>query len=216
MKRIRQLPSGGGKAFLWKQWQWVLQPEENSCSIKEEMARMGFIQGRPLKEYLMRDGEEICIGKKERPDLLECIQDLWITVDTYLYHLWKLRGSISSAPKDVQRTLRTQTVTPKDLSELIRNPYYARSQRGKTQHWMSSLAKFCKHRRHLQPVAAESAPVAPIVAEGTTSRWDPEWTRWLTRQSAFGKSSDKSTSAKRKPPKKRKKSGPGNHTSDPL
>ena len=185
MKRIRQLPPGAGKAFVWKQWQWVLYPEDNSGSIKEEMARMGFIQGRPLKGYLGKDGAEICIGKQERPDLLACIQDLWVTVDTYLYHVWKLRGSITSAPKEVQRTLRTQVVTPQDLQELIRNPYYARSQRSKRHHWMPSLAKFCKHRRHLQPVEEEIDSEAPVVNEEPTSRWDPEWTRWLSRQSAF-------------------------------
>ena len=91
------------------------------------MAQMGFMQGRPLKEYLEKDGAEICNGKKERPALLECIQDLWLTVDTNLYHLWKLRGSITSAPLEVQLTLRTHVVTPKDLQDLIRNPYYARS-----------------------------------------------------------------------------------------
>ena len=212
LKRIRQLPSGAGKAFIWKQWQWVLNPEDGSCSTQEEMARMGFIQGRPLREYLEKDGADTCIGRKERPELLECIQDLWLTVGTYLYHVWKLRGSILSAPKEVQRTLRTQAVTPKDLNDLIKNPYYARSQRRGKHHWLSSLAKFCKHRRHLQPLEVEAELEAPVVHEDTVSRWDPEWTAWLSRHSAASKKPKKS--AKCKAPQRRQ-SGQRTKTKEP-
>ena len=216
MQRIRQLPSGAGKAFIWKQWQWVLYPEDNTYSVKEEMARLGFMQGRPLKAYLEKDGADTRIGKQERPELLECIQDMWLTVDTYLYHVWKLRGSITSAPIEVQRTLRTHVATPKDLHDLIRNPYYARSHKRSSHHWMSSLAKFCQHRRHLQPVAAEVDTGAPEVNGMTASKWDPEWSRWLSRNNTVSKRQDKNKSSNRRLNKKRKQRGPRNSTQDPL
>ena len=188
LERIRQLPPGVGKTTIQALWQWVLYPEDNSCSKKEEMVRMCFIVGRPLKEYLKKGDDTQRIGKKERPGLLEHLMDLWLTTETYLHQLCKLRGSIIAAPREVQRTMRTHVASPLDVQGLIRHPYYSRSQHRSQAHWFSSLAKFCKHHRHLVPMEdpEEVEMVAPTVKETTSSRWDPEWTRWLTRHSAFG------------------------------
>ena len=187
LERIQQLPTGVGKTTIWNLWQWVFYPEANSCSEKEEMARMGLIVGRPLKESLKRGEGDQRIGKKDRPALLECLMDLWITAETYLHQLWKLRGSVIAAPGEVQRTMRTHAASPLDVQGLIRNPYYSKSQQRKQAHWMSSLAKFCQHHRHLAPIEEQKETEEPVAQETSTSKWDPEWTRWLTRHSAFGK-----------------------------
>ena len=188
LERIWKLPPGVGKTTIQALWQWVFYPEENSCSEKEEMARMGLILGRPLKESLKIGDDTQRIGKKERPGLLECLMDLWLTTGTYLHQLWKLCGSIIAAPREVQRTMRTHAAFPLDVQGLIR-PYYLRSQHRSQAHWLSSLAKFCKYHRYLAPIVdpEEVEMVAPTVKQTTPSRWDPEWTRWLTRHSAFGK-----------------------------
>ena len=49
--------------------------------------------------------QDVRITKSERPALIECLIDLWMTVGTHMYHLWKLRGSIVAATPEVQRTL---------------------------------------------------------------------------------------------------------------
>ena len=206
---MRQLPVGAGKNLLVKLWQWVLQPDDHSCSEKEEMARMGFILGRPLRESVQLEGAEQMIGRSERPDLLECIMDLWLTVELYLQRLWKLRGSIVAAPSEVQRTMRTHAASPLDVQGLIQNPYYARNQQGKKNHWLSSLAKFCQHRRHLEPIEDEPEEDKMKEKEQSVSKWDPEWTRWLTRHSAFGKPQRKPKAPKGKVKRSRKKKEKG-------
>ena len=52
LSRIKEISQGAGRACLWQLWQWVLHPEDHSCTEREEMARMGFIQGRPLRASL--------------------------------------------------------------------------------------------------------------------------------------------------------------------
>ena len=123
----------------------------------------------------------------------------------YLHRLWTLRGSILAAPQEVQRTLRTHVATPKDVQELIQRPYYTRQLKGKTKHWLSSLAQFCKHRRHLEPI--QEAPRQEVLKERESepATWDPKWTSWLSRQSAFGKP----PSERKKRKKKRKRQTPG-------
>ena len=97
--------------------------------------------------------------------------------------------------------VKTQAVSPTDLQALIRNLYYARSQNGRQNHWLSSLDKFCQHRRQLPPIEEEPMPIEPTLNENGPSRWDPEWTRWLTRQNVFGNQPRKPKQAKRRPRK---------------
>ena len=167
------------------------------------MARMGFIQGRPLRAVLEDVDQTPSITKRERPALIECLMDLWTTVETYLFHLWKLRGSITAAPIEVQRTLRTHVATPRDLQDLIRNPYSTRSQRNRKNHWLSSLAKFCK-RRQLTPISEEPLSAEPALNAQAPSRWNPEWTRWLSRHSRFGAANSASRKGKATRPKRTK------------
>ena len=171
LSRIKVLTQGAGRGCLWQLWQWVLQPEDCSCTEREEMARMGFIQGRPLRASLDICDRERMIGKNQRLELVQCVTDLWMTVGTYLHRLWNLRGSILAAPLEVQRT-RTHVATPKDVQELIQRPYYTRQLTGKTTHWLSSLAQFCKNRRHLKPIP-EAPPQGDLnVRDSEPPKWD--------------------------------------------
>ena len=219
LSRIKELPQGAGRACLWQLWQWVLHPEDHSCTEREEMARMGFIQGRPLRESLDMCERERWIGKNERLELVQCVTDLWMTVGTYLHRLWTLRGSILAAPLEVQRTLRTHVATPKDVQDLIQRPYYTRQLKGKTNHWLSSLAQFCKHRRHLEPIHEAPSQEALDVRESEPASWDPKWTCWLSRTSTFGKAPSE---RKKKRKRKQKQTPGGRHhrqlrsDSDPL
>ena len=128
-----------------------------------------------------------------------------MTVGTYMHRLWTLRGSILAAPREVQRTLRTHVATPKDVQELIQRPYYTRQFKGKRKQWLSSLAQFCKHQRHLEPIQ-EAPPQGVLdVRDSEPATWDPKWTCWLSRQSTFGKP----PSERMKQKKRMKKKTPG-------
>ena len=205
--RMAKEEQGAGRAFLSNRWKWVFSPEEGSCSVAEEMGRMAFILGRPLSEHLQDADVDFNLTTTEREKLVQCVSELWEHTVEYMRSLWSLRASITAAPHEVQRTLRTQTATTADVKGLLQTPYYQQSHRTKARVWAASIAKFCERRT--RPPRRARAETKKMQKERKTqesarrdqvSKWDPKWSQWKPTDSTAkarksGRPPDPSTAA---------------------
>ena len=192
MQRIASELTGPGRVYLEGKWLWVFEPSEGSCSIPEEMARMGFVTGRPLRSTLWHDTDSHLLSKHERGQLTKCVLDLLDMSTIYLRQMESLKQSISSAPDPIQKRLRTSTANVGDVRGLLQRPYSRKGQWARAKVWKSSIAGFYMHARESPlgqgPVVEVPTNITDTVSVQTSpdmgkevqteTVWQSDWLRW--------------------------------------
>ena len=189
--RIQTEAPGPGRTYLQRKWNWVLQPGDGRCTVADEMARVAFLVGRPLRSTLRTDENMDAhrLTRGERAQQTLCVMDLMDKAAIYVRQLERLKMSISAAPEPIQRTLRSTRATVADVKGLLQRPYSAKDQHTKARIWRASIASFCTHR-HCTPSSDEpteevrdpDTPNAPRHSP-RQSVWQPEWLRWQPPES---------------------------------
>ena len=190
-KRLAKVAPGPGRVYMHSQWKWVFDPPEGSCSLVEEMARMGFVTGRPQRSMLQKNMEAHTLTRHERGLLTQCVMDLLDEAQIYIRQMEKLKRSLSAAPTTVQRRLRTARATAADVKGLLQQPYSAKGQWLKAKKWRESITSFIhftKARCDRIGVAATAPTVAVVPTPGQSPKssahtpeepvWNPEWLTW--------------------------------------
>ena len=185
--RIRMEDPGPGRAYLWEMWRWVFHPREESCTVAEEMARIGFMVGRPLRSTLRMASnvDDHRLSRGDRAKQTKCVLDLMDTAAIYLRQVERLKMSISAAPEPVRRRLRCARATVNDVKGLLQRPYLAKDQNTRAKMWRASLATFGKLRRCTPSSVVttdEEEPstepcTAPVQSQAQPV-WQPEWSQW--------------------------------------
>ena len=187
-ERLAKETPGPGKTYLETKWSWVLDPTDGDYTLPEEMARMGFLTGRPLRNTLWRDTDDHLLSKRERERQTKCVLDLLDTSVIYLRQMEKLQRSLSAAPEPVQRRLRTTRASAGDVKGLLQHPYSAKGQFNKIKAWKTSIISFCRtvRVRTAEQLVGETqlAPSPEIDRQESSANgvWDPNWIKWEPSQ----------------------------------